>query len=133
MKGPRPVLARVEDQGDLPAQPVHLRLEPVHLAVQGEGAQPLLLEELPILAVTGANGFGGGKAGKEKLWTASIGLTAWMESRPTAVSRGGLFPRGPEAPRPPGGVVQLVHHLNAGLDYRGDHQLGASHFFVTGG
>ena len=45
-------------------------------------------EELPILAVTGANGFGGGKAGKEKLWTASIGLTAWMEEDSPDIHRG---------------------------------------------
>ena len=38
-----------------------------------------LPEERTILAVTGANGFTGGRAGKEKLWTASIGLTAWLE------------------------------------------------------
>lgn len=36
-------------------------------------------EELTILALTGPNGFSGGKLPKEKLWTASIGLTAWME------------------------------------------------------
>lgn len=36
-------------------------------------------EELSILAVTGANGFSGGKSGDSQLWTASIGLTAWME------------------------------------------------------
>ena len=45
-------------------------------------------EELPILALTGANGFGGGKAGKEKLWTASIGLTAWMEEDSPDIHRG---------------------------------------------
>lgn len=45
-------------------------------------------EELTILAVTGANGFGGGKAGKEKLWTASIGLTAWMEEDSPDIHRG---------------------------------------------
>ncbi len=33
--------APVEVQGDLAAQPVHGGLEPVHSAVQGEGAQPL--------------------------------------------------------------------------------------------
>lgn len=36
-------------------------------------------EELSILAVTGANGFSGGKGREDALWTASIGLTAWME------------------------------------------------------
>ena len=45
-------------------------------------------EELSILAVTGANGFGGGRAGKEKLWTASIGLTAWMEEDSPDIHRG---------------------------------------------
>ena len=45
-------------------------------------------EELTVLAVTGANGFGGGKAGKEKLWTASIGLTAWMEEDSPDIHRG---------------------------------------------
>ena len=45
-------------------------------------------EELPILAVTGANGFGGGRAGKEKLWRASIGLTAWMEEDSPDIHRG---------------------------------------------
>ena len=45
-------------------------------------------EELTILAVTGANGFGGGKAGKEKLWRASIGLTAWMEEDSPDIHRG---------------------------------------------
>ena len=42
-------------------------------------AQQFEPEEFTILAVTGANGFGGGKAGDDKLWTASIELTAWME------------------------------------------------------
>lgn len=45
-------------------------------------------EELTILAVTGANGFSGGKSGKEKLWTASIGLTAWMEEDSPDIHRG---------------------------------------------
>lgn len=42
--------------------------------------QDFLPEELNILAVTGASGFGGGRSQGEKLWTASIGLTAWMEA-----------------------------------------------------
>lgn len=42
-------------------------------------AQQFEPEEFTILAVTGANGFGGGRSGDDKLWTASIGLTAWME------------------------------------------------------
>ena len=45
-------------------------------------------EELTILAVTGANGFGGGKTAKEKLWRASIGLTAWMEEDSPDIHRG---------------------------------------------
>lgn len=43
-------------------------------------AQQFDPEEFTILAVTGANGFGGEKAEEgDPLWTASIGLTAWME------------------------------------------------------
>ena len=45
-------------------------------------------EELTILAVTGANGFGGGKTRGETLWTASIGLTAWMEEDSPDIHRG---------------------------------------------
>ena len=45
-------------------------------------------EERTILAVTGANGFGGGKTRGEKLWTASIGLTAWMEEDSSDIHRG---------------------------------------------
>lgn len=45
-------------------------------------------EELTILAVTGANGFGGGKTSGEKLWTATIGLTAWMEEDSPDIHRG---------------------------------------------
>ena len=45
-------------------------------------------EELSVLAVTGANGFGGGKTGGEELWTASIGLTAWMEEDSPDIHRG---------------------------------------------
>ena len=45
-------------------------------------------EELSVLAVTGANGFNGGKAGNEALWTASIGLTAWMEEDSPQIHRG---------------------------------------------
>ncbi len=60
----------------------------------GESAQfkayaaQFLPDELTVLAVTGANGFGGGKAGKETLWTASIGLTAWMEEDSPDIHRG---------------------------------------------
>ena len=45
-------------------------------------------EERTILAVTGANGFGGGKTRGEKLWTASVGLTAWMEEDSPDIHRG---------------------------------------------
>ena len=45
-------------------------------------------EELSILAVTGANGFSGGKTGKEKRWTAHLGLTAWMEEDSPDIHRG---------------------------------------------
>ena len=45
-------------------------------------------EELTILAVTGANGFGGGKTRGETLWRASIGLTAWMEEDSPDIHRG---------------------------------------------
>lgn len=60
----------------------------------GENAQfkkfaaQFLPEELSILAVTGASGFGGGKSGGEELWTASIGLTAWMEEDSPEIHRG---------------------------------------------
>lgn len=36
-------------------------------------------EELELLAMTGASGFGGGKAPKHKYWTASIDLEAWKK------------------------------------------------------
>ncbi len=45
-------------------------------------------EELTILAVTGANGFNGNRAGKDKGWWASIGLTAWMEEDSPDIHRG---------------------------------------------
>ncbi len=51
-------------------------------------AAKFLPEELTILAVTGANGFGGGKTRGETLWTASIGLTAWMEEDSPDIHRG---------------------------------------------
>lgn len=53
-----------------------------------EFSAQFLPEELSILAVTGANGFGGGKTGEEELWTASIGLTAWMEEDSPDIHRG---------------------------------------------
>ena len=51
-------------------------------------AAKFLPEELTILAVTGANGFGGGKTRGEALWTVSIGLTAWMEENSPDIHRG---------------------------------------------
>ena len=45
-------------------------------------------EELSILAVTGANGFNGGKTSGDALWTASIVLTAWMEEDSPDIHRG---------------------------------------------
>ena len=45
-------------------------------------------EELTVLAVTGANGFGGGKTRGENLWTVSVGLTAWMEEDSPDIHRG---------------------------------------------
>ena len=53
-----------------------------------ELAAQYLPGELTLLAVTGANGFGGGKTAKEKLWRASIGLTAWMEEDSPDIHRG---------------------------------------------
>ena len=53
-----------------------------------EFSAQFLPEELSILAVTGANGFGGGKTSGEELWTASIGLTAWMEEDSPDIHRG---------------------------------------------
>ncbi len=53
-----------------------------------EFAAQFLPEERTILAVTGANGFSGGKSGKEKQWWASIGLTAWMEEDSPDIHRG---------------------------------------------
>lgn len=42
-------------------------------------AEDSLPQELEIQAVVGANGFGAGKLGKDKLWSATIELTAWRE------------------------------------------------------
>lgn len=53
-----------------------------------EFSAQFLPEELSVLAVTGANGFGGGRMGGEELWTASIGLTAWMEEDSPDIHRG---------------------------------------------
>ena len=53
-----------------------------------EFAAQFLPEERTILAVTGANGFSGGRGPKEELWTATIGLTAWMEEDNPDVHQG---------------------------------------------
>ena len=45
-------------------------------------------EELDVLAVTGASGFSGAKTGQERLWTASMPLTAWMEEDSPEIRRG---------------------------------------------
>lgn len=49
------------------------------------------LQELEIQAVTGAGGFGAGKAGKEKFWSASIELTAWKEVQSGEVHQGEIL------------------------------------------
>ena len=51
-------------------------------------AEQFLPEEMTILAVTGAAGFGGGKADGEELYTAGAGLTAWMEEDSDEIHRG---------------------------------------------
>lgn len=51
-------------------------------------AQQFEAEEFTLLAVTGANGFSGGKSGDERLWTASIELTAWLDEDGDEVCRG---------------------------------------------
>ncbi len=42
-------------------------------------AEDSLPQEMEIQAVVGASGFGAGKLGKEKLWNATVELTAWKE------------------------------------------------------
>lgn len=51
-------------------------------------AAQFLPDEMTILAVTGATGFGGGKAEGEELHTAVAGLTAWMEEDSPDIHRG---------------------------------------------
>lgn len=51
-------------------------------------AEGTLPQELKIQAVTGANGLGAGKAGKEKFWSASVELTAWKEESGGEVHQG---------------------------------------------
>lgn len=53
-----------------------------------EFAAQFLPEDLDILAVTGANSFGGGHTQEDELWTASIGLTAWMEEDTDEIYQG---------------------------------------------
>ncbi len=50
-----------------------------------------LLEEWSILAVTGANGFGGEQDPDTGLWTAEMGLTAWKEEDGDEPARRGNF------------------------------------------
>lgn len=42
-------------------------------------AEDFLSQELAIQAVVGASGFGAGKLGHDKLWSATVELTAWRE------------------------------------------------------
>lgn len=51
-------------------------------------AADFLPEELTVLAVTGASGFNGGKADGDRLWTAGIELTAWMEEDSPDIHQG---------------------------------------------
>ncbi len=51
-------------------------------------AADFLPEELNILAVTGASGFNGGRAGGDQLWTAGVELTAWMEEDSPDIHQG---------------------------------------------
>jgi len=51
-------------------------------------AAQFLPDEMTILAVTGASGFGGGRAEGEELYTAMAGLTAWMEEDSPEIHRG---------------------------------------------
>ena len=48
-------------------------------------------EILNIQAVVGANGFGAGKVGKQKLWDASTTLTAWKEAEKEEIHKGAFF------------------------------------------
>ncbi len=60
-------------EAEPPASPAPEHKEAKALAAQFDP------EEFEIYAVTGPNGFGGGKGPKEEYWTASIGLIAWRE------------------------------------------------------
>lgn len=75
-------------KGEKPEEETRERVQDTESAQYKAFAAQFLPEELPILAVTGANGFGGGKKSGEELWTASIGLTAWMEEDSPDIHRG---------------------------------------------
>lgn len=45
-------------------------------------------EEMTVLVVTGANAFASGKGPNDTLWTAAMGLTAWMEDDSPDIQRG---------------------------------------------
>lgn len=51
-------------------------------------AGQFLSEEMDILAVTGASGFGGGKVDGDELLTVGAGLTAWMEEDSAEIHQG---------------------------------------------
>lgn len=51
-------------------------------------AAQFLNEEMDILAVTGAGGFGGGKVDGDELMTVGTGLTAWMQEDSAEIHRG---------------------------------------------
>ncbi len=60
-------------EAEAPASPAPEHKQAKALAAQFDP------EEFDVCAVTGPNGFGGGKGPKEEYWTASIGLIAWRE------------------------------------------------------
>lgn len=61
-----------------PEEETRPQAAPKHPEVSALAAQ-FQREEFDILAVTGANGFGGGKSDGKELWTATLPLTAWRE------------------------------------------------------
>lgn len=72
--------------------------KPVQSQQFKEFAAGFLPEELSILAVTGANGFSGGRMRNDELWSLSTGLTAWMEEDSPDIHHGetGLVTLGDE-------------------------------------
>ena len=56
-------------------------------------------EEMTVLVVTGASGFSSGKGEHDTLWTAAMGLTAWMEDDSPDIQQGEfrLVAKGDEA------------------------------------